>query len=156
MDACLLLTTRARNASIFRWSAYSSSCPEVDGNESFGLMSLIFTSSEFREVYVRIMRSNPDVDKNRYRANTGYDVQRRAAALFRLENSRGPETVREVLAAPWPVGVAQSPRLRPTDRSRRLPGGSSRGAPRAASSEGRARGRRSKRAIPKSPITRGS
>jgi hypothetical protein len=45
------------------------------------------------------MRSNPDVDKNRYRANTYSAVQRRAAALFRLENSRGPETMREGLAA---------------------------------------------------------
>lgn len=52
----------------------------MDGKESFGLMSLIFTSSEFREVSVRIMRSNPDVDKNRYRANTCSAVQRLAAA----------------------------------------------------------------------------
>lgn len=69
----------------------------MDGKESFGLMSLI--SSEFREVYVWIMRSNSDVDKNRYRANTYSAVQRLAAAsgftVEQLDHLEGhPEDLR--------------------------------------------------------------
>ena len=78
----------------------------MNGKESFGLMSLIFTNSEFHEVSVWIMRSNPDIDKNRYRANTCSAVQRLAAAssftVAPLDRSEGrPEVLRMI----WPTDL---------------------------------------------------
>ena len=54
--------------------------------------------------YARIMRSNPDVDKNRCRANTYSAVQRLAAASgFTVEQLDRIEGRPEYLRMTWPT-----------------------------------------------------
>lgn len=69
--------------------------------------------------YARIVRSNPDVDKNRCRANTYSAVQRLAAAGgFTIEKLDRSEGRPEVLRMTWPtclLGAAYEPRVNAWD-----------------------------------------